>query len=49
MAEERPRAWTELRTVINDKFAEAGIVISFPQRDVHLDTLGPLQIQIADR
>ncbi|AQA17662.1 hypothetical protein BST95_04835 [Halioglobus japonicus] len=45
--EERPRAWTELRTIINDKFNAAGIVISFPQRDVHLDTLKPLEIRLA--
>ncbi len=49
VAEERTRTWTELRTVINDRFNEAGIVIAFPQRDLHLDTLSPLQIEIADR
>ncbi len=47
VAEERPRAWTELRTLINDKFNAAGIVISFPQRDVHLDTMKPLEIRLA--
>jgi potassium efflux system protein len=45
--EERPRAWTDLRTLINDKFNAAGIVISFPQRDIHLDTLKPLEIRLA--
>ena len=29
--------WTELRNRINDKFTDAGIVIAFPQRDVHID------------
>jgi potassium efflux system protein len=46
VSEDRIGTWTELRTVINDKFAEAGISISFPQRDVHLDTLEPLQVEL---
>lgn len=37
---------TELRTAINKAFAEAGIVIAFPQRDVHLDSDGPLRIAL---
>jgi potassium efflux system protein len=45
-AEQRLVAWTELRNRINDKFAAAGIEISFPQRDVHLDTRGPLQVEL---
>jgi potassium efflux system protein len=39
---------SELHTAINDKLNAAGIVIAFPQRDVHLDTLGPLDIRIQD-
>jgi len=35
-----------LNEAINDKFNVAGIVISFPQRDLHLDTIGPLRVQI---
>nr|VFJ43551.1 MAG: potassium efflux system protein [Candidatus Kentron sp. FM]VFJ58167.1 MAG: potassium efflux system protein [Candidatus Kentron sp. FM]VFK07199.1 MAG: potassium efflux system protein [Candidatus Kentron sp. FM] len=31
---------------INDKFNAAGISIAFPQRDIHLDTLKPLDIHI---
>ncbi|WP_165954374.1 mechanosensitive ion channel domain-containing protein [Seongchinamella unica] len=46
VSEDRIGTWTELRTRINDKFNDAGIVISFPQRDVHLDTLEPLQLEI---
>ncbi len=46
VSEDRIGTWTELRTVINEKFAEAGISISFPQRDVHLDTLEPLQVEV---
>ncbi|MEN8108365.1 MAG: mechanosensitive ion channel domain-containing protein [Pseudomonadota bacterium] len=37
---------SDLHTAINDKFEAAGIVISFPQRDLHLDTLSPLDIRI---
>ncbi len=37
---------TELRLAINQKFKAAGIVIAFPQRDVHLDTTRPLDIRI---
>lgn len=46
VCDDRVGTWTELRTIINDKFNDAGIVISFPQRDIHLDTLEPLQIEI---
>ena len=46
VSEDRIGTWTELRTIINEKFDEAGIVIAFPQRDVHLDTLEPLQLEI---
>ena len=35
-----------IRFRIAELFEENGIVISFPQRDVHLDTLKPLQIQM---
>ncbi len=37
---------TELHEEINRKFIDAGIVIAFPQRDVHLDTSRPLDIRI---
>jgi len=30
-------------------FREAGIVIAFPQRDIHLDTLKPLDIRILEQ
>ncbi len=46
VAEERPRAWTELRTRINDKFNQAGIVIAFPQRDLHLDFAEALKVEL---
>jgi potassium efflux system protein len=37
---------TALHEAINHKFNDAGICISFPQRDVHLDTSRPLEIRI---
>ncbi len=37
---------TALHKAINQKFSEAGIVIAFPQRDLHLDTKGPLRVTI---
>jgi potassium efflux system protein len=39
-------AMTQLHEAINCKFTEAGIVIAFPQRDVHLDTSQPLDVRI---
>ena len=38
---------TRLHSAINQKFNEAGVVIAFPQRDVHLDTSQPLDIRIS--
>jgi potassium efflux system protein len=37
---------TQLHQAINKSFNEAGITIAFPQRDVHLDTLKPLDVRI---
>jgi potassium efflux system protein len=37
---------TALHLAIYRRFQEAGIVISFPQRDVHLDSEKPLRIAI---
>jgi potassium efflux system protein len=39
---------TDLHKAINRKFEQAGIVISFPQRDLYLDTSAPLRIAIED-
>jgi potassium efflux system protein len=36
----------QLHRVIDREFRKAGIVISFPQRDVHLDTGGPLEVRV---
>ena len=37
---------SDIRFRICDLFAEDGIVVAFPQRDVHLDSKKPLEIQI---
>ena len=37
---------SELHLMINDHFNEAGIVMAFPQRDVHLDISQPLDLRI---
>lgn len=37
---------SEIRFRVNELFREHGISISFPQRDVHLDTLRPLEVNI---
>ncbi len=42
--DERMSITTALHQSINDKLQEAGIVIAFPQRDVHLDTARPLEV-----
>ena len=39
-------AMTQIHEAIDRKFKEAGIVIAFPQRDVHLDTSQPLDVRI---
>ena len=44
---DRFEALTEIRHAIVEAFAEAGVVIAFPQRDVHLDTAKPLQLEIS--
>jgi potassium efflux system protein len=40
---------TDLHKAINRKFTKAGIVIAFPQRDLHLDTSRPLQVEFWQR
>jgi potassium efflux system protein len=37
---------TALHQAIYDKFTDAGIVIAFPQRDIHIDTSKPLEIKL---
>ena len=45
---ERLMIESAIRFRIDDLFREAGIVIAFPQRDVHLDTQRPLELRIVD-
>jgi len=40
---------SELRYAIDASFREAEISISFPQRDVHLDTLKPLEVRMVEK
>ncbi|MFG0315709.1 MAG: mechanosensitive ion channel family protein, partial [Planctomycetota bacterium JB042] len=44
---DRRRVESDVRFRIDGLFREAGIVIAFPQRDVHLDTARPLQVRVA--
>ncbi|MFT5357370.1 MAG: potassium efflux system protein, partial [Polyangiales bacterium] len=37
---------TDLHRAINTAYAAANIVIAFPQRDIHLDTLSPLELRV---
>lgn len=43
---DRLRVESEVRFRIDDLYRQAGIVIAFPQRDVHLDTSAPLDIRL---
>ena len=37
---------SEIRFRLSDLFAAAGIVVAFPQRDVHVDAVRPLDIRL---
>jgi len=37
---------TDMHRNIHTRFAEAGIIIAFPQRDLHTDTLAPLKVAV---
>jgi len=39
---------SNIRFRIDDLFREAGLVIAFPQRDIHLDTTRPLELKVVD-
>jgi small-conductance mechanosensitive channel len=39
---------SRIRLKISELFAEENITIAFPQRDVHIDGLGPLQIELVE-
>ena len=40
---------SNIRMTISDLFATEGITVAFPQRDVHIDGLGPLQIELVEK
>jgi potassium efflux system protein len=40
---------SDIRMAIDDAFRQAGIVIAFPQQDVHLDLHSPIEIALADK
>ena len=40
---------SDLRYRIDELFRENGIVIAFPQRDVHLTSQSPLEVQVVQR
>jgi len=41
-----PLIRSDIRFMIEDLFRENGIVIAFPQRDVHLDVSGPIEVRM---
>ncbi len=45
---ERLMLESNIRFRIDELFREAGIVIAFPQRDVHLDTTRPLELKLME-
>ena len=47
MAQRMPTT-SDLHRAIDSAFREAGVVIAFPQRDMHLDAVGPIRIAIDD-
>ena len=40
------KVWHDLNMAIDKAFRKAGITIAFPQRDMHLNTLEPLEIRV---
>jgi len=47
--DKRLQVASEVRLEINRRFNEQGIVVAFPQRDVHLDTNGPLEVRMVQQ
>jgi small-conductance mechanosensitive channel len=43
---DRERVLSDIRFRIDGLFREAGIVIAFPQRDVHIHPSAPLPVQV---
>ncbi|MCB9026479.1 MAG: mechanosensitive ion channel [Bdellovibrionaceae bacterium] len=40
---------SHVRFQIDDLFRQNQIVIAFPQRDIHIDTLSPIQVQVVEK
>jgi small-conductance mechanosensitive channel len=38
---------SDLRFAIDDLFADRGLVIAYPQRDVHLNVMRPVEVRLA--
>lgn len=45
---DRRRIESDVRYRIDELFREAGITIAFPQRDVHVDGLGPIEVRVTE-
>lgn len=45
---DRKRVESEMRFTIDNLFREAGVTIAFPQRDVHLDNLSPIEVRVLE-
>ncbi len=45
---DRRRVESDVRYRIDHLFRDAGIVIAFPQRDVHLNTTAPLDVLLVE-
>jgi len=43
-----PTVDSDLRHAISEAFAAHGLVIAYPQRDVHLDVVGPLAVRLQE-
>ena len=39
---------SDIRFRIDELYREGGIVIAFPQRDVHLDSVSPVEVRIVN-
>jgi small-conductance mechanosensitive channel len=47
--QDRRRVLSDLRFRIDEMFREEEIVIAFPQRDVHLDSVRPIEVRMVER
>jgi len=46
---EQRRVLSDLRFTLDERFRDEGIVIAFPQRDVHLGSAQPIQVQVIEK